>query len=42
MPPITAASVLESAQLQLDAVATHAPGPAGQLPITPAMLWTQP
>lgn len=42
MPPITAASVLESAQLQLDAVATHAPGPPGQLPITPEMLLTQP
>ena len=42
MPPITAASVLESADLELSAVATHAPGPAGQLPITPEMLLTQP
>ena len=42
MPSITAASVLESADLELSAVATHAPGPAGQLPITPEMLLTQP
>jgi xylonate dehydratase len=42
MPSITAASVLESRDLELGAVATHAPGPVGQLPITPEMLLTQP
>ena len=42
MPSITAASVLESTDLALGTVATHAPGPAGQLPITPEMLLTQP
>jgi len=42
MQSITAASVLESVDLELSAVATHAPGPKGQLPITPEMLLTQP
>jgi putative YjhG/YagF family dehydratase len=42
MPPISVASVLESADLELKGVATHAPGPAGQLPITPEMLLTEP
>jgi len=42
MPPITAASVLESTDVELDAATTHAPGPSGQLPITPEMLLTQP
>jgi xylonate dehydratase len=40
--PITVKSVLESENLEWSAVATHAPGPAGQLPITPEMLLTQP
>src|SRR5579859_7470127 len=35
-------SVLESDSLDLRAVTTHAPGPAGQLPITAEMLLTQP
>jgi putative YjhG/YagF family dehydratase len=38
--PVT--SVLEAESLDWNAVATHAPGPAGQLPITPEMLLTQP
>jgi putative YjhG/YagF family dehydratase len=42
MPSIPVASVLESAELDLSSVMTHAPGPAGQLPITPEMLLTQP
>jgi putative YjhG/YagF family dehydratase len=42
MPSIPVASVLESAELDLSSVRTHAPGPAGQLPITPEMLLTQP
>ena len=42
MPSITAASVFESPDLELSTVTTHAPGPAGQLPITPGMLLTQP
>jgi putative YjhG/YagF family dehydratase len=42
MASITAASVMESPELEFGAVATHAPGPAGQLPITPEMLLTQP
>jgi len=33
---------LESESLDLSAVATHAPGPSGQLPITAEMLLTQP
>jgi xylonate dehydratase len=40
--PITVTSVLETEGLELSAVATHAPGPAGQLPITAEMLLTQP
>ncbi|WP_263355132.1 YjhG/YagF family D-xylonate dehydratase [Acidicapsa acidisoli] len=40
--PITITSVLESEDLHLSAVATHAPGPTGQLPITPEMLLAQP
>jgi putative YjhG/YagF family dehydratase len=39
---ISLASVLENADFELGAVATHAPGPAGILPITPEMLLTQP
>ena len=39
---ITAASVLETEGFELDRVATHAPGPVGQLPITPEMLLAQP
>src|SRR5271156_6278833 len=42
IPTITLASVLETADLRLDDVATHAPGPQGQLPITPEMLLTAP
>jgi len=34
--------VLETESLELSAVATHAPGPQGQLPITAEMLLTQP
>src|SRR6202035_4819711 len=40
--PISITSVLESDSLDLGAVTTHAPGPAGQLPITAEMLLTQP
>jgi putative YjhG/YagF family dehydratase len=40
--PIDALRVLESDSLSFDAVKTHAPGPAGQLPITAEMLLTQP
>ncbi|MHB1959651.1 MAG: YjhG/YagF family D-xylonate dehydratase [Acidobacteriaceae bacterium] len=39
---ISLPSVLETADLALDAVATHARGPAGVLPLTPEMLLTQP
>ena len=35
-------SLLETKGLELGAVATHAPGPSGSLPITPEMLLTQP
>ncbi|WP_433975457.1 YjhG/YagF family D-xylonate dehydratase [Tunturiibacter lichenicola] len=35
-------SVLESSDFELSAVATHAPGPSGFLPITPEMLLNQP
>lgn len=34
--------MLESESLHIDSVATHAPGPQGQLPITPEMLLHQP
>jgi putative YjhG/YagF family dehydratase len=34
--------VLESSGIELGSVATHAPGPQGQLPITPEMLLSQP
>jgi xylonate dehydratase len=34
--------VLESADFEISAVATHAPGPSGFLPITPEMLLNQP
>jgi putative YjhG/YagF family dehydratase len=34
--------VLETEGLKLSSVATHAPGPSGQLPITPEMLLNQP
>jgi putative YjhG/YagF family dehydratase len=40
--PISAASVLETEGFSLETVATHARGPAGQLPITAEMLLTQP
>ena len=39
---ISLPSVLETADLALDAVATHARGPSGVLPLTPEMLLTQP
>ncbi|HEV2279191.1 MAG TPA: YjhG/YagF family D-xylonate dehydratase [Acidobacteriaceae bacterium] len=42
MKDISANDVLESAGLDLRAVATHAPGPQGLLPLTPEMLLTQP
>jgi putative YjhG/YagF family dehydratase len=42
MKPTSAADVLESANLNFSAVATHAAGPAGALPLTPEMLLTQP
>jgi putative YjhG/YagF family dehydratase len=35
-------SVLESPGFEMSSVATHAPGPQGQLPITPEMLLSQP
>lgn len=42
MNAISASDILESPALDLAAVATHAPGPAGALPLTPEMLLTQP
>jgi putative YjhG/YagF family dehydratase len=39
---VSLSSVLETDGLHLTTVTTHAPGPAGQLPITPEMLLTQP
>src|SRR6476469_8927265 len=39
---ITVEQVLESSHSALTGVKTHAPGPEGQLPITPEMLLTQP
>jgi putative YjhG/YagF family dehydratase len=39
---IPISSVLETPGLELSTVATHAPGPVGQLPITADMLLTQP
>jgi len=42
MSVIPIASVLETESLELSAVATHAPGPTGQLPITPEMLLKEP
>ncbi|MHB8390545.1 MAG: YjhG/YagF family D-xylonate dehydratase [Acidobacteriaceae bacterium] len=39
---ISLPSVLETADLALNAVATHAKGPSGVLPLTPEMLLTQP
>lgn len=39
---ISAVEVLESATMDLSAVATHASGPQGLLPLTPEMLLTQP
>jgi putative YjhG/YagF family dehydratase len=39
---ISLASVLETADSSLLSVATHAPGPAGVLPLSPEMLLTQP
>ncbi len=39
---ISLASVLESADAGLDRVTTHAPGPAGVLPLTAEMLLTEP
>lgn len=40
--PIPVSSILESAGFGFDTVRTHAPGPAGALPLTPAMLLNQP
>jgi putative YjhG/YagF family dehydratase len=42
MKSIAVGEVLESQGLDLRAVATHARGPAGALPLTPEMLLTQP
>jgi putative YjhG/YagF family dehydratase len=42
MPPIPISSVLETPELALDEVTTHARGPAGMLPFTPEMLLTEP
>ena len=42
MKSIAVGEVLESQDLDLRAVATHARGPAGALPLTPEMLLTQP
>src|SRR5579872_2014732 len=42
MKEISVHEVLESAELDAGAVATHAPGPQGLLPLTPEMLLTQP
>ena len=42
MPSISLKSVLESESLDCSTVPTHAPGPQGALPLTPAMLLTQP
>ncbi|WP_263358876.1 YjhG/YagF family D-xylonate dehydratase [Acidicapsa ligni] len=42
MPEITIESVLETQGFELGSVATHAPGAAGMLPITPEMLLQQP
>ena len=42
MKTIDVGEVLESRELDLRAVATHARGPAGALPLTPEMLLTQP
>jgi putative YjhG/YagF family dehydratase len=39
---ISLASVLESPELAFESARTHAPGPAGRLPITPDMLLNQP
>ena len=39
---ISLTSVLETAGFSLEAVATHAPGPSGLLPLTPEMLLTEP
>ena len=39
---ISLASVLESSNLSLKDLRTHAPGPSGKLPITPDMLLNQP
>jgi putative YjhG/YagF family dehydratase len=41
-PRISLAAVIETAELDLSDVRTHAAGPAGTLPITPAMLLTEP
>jgi len=42
IPDISLTSVLETAGFEINAVATHAPGPSGFLPLTPEMLLTQP
>jgi xylonate dehydratase len=42
MRTISVGEVLESVDLDLGSVATHAPGPAGALLLTPEMLLTQP
>lgn len=39
---LSLASVLETADLKIDRIATHAAGPAGALPLTPEMLLKQP
>ncbi len=42
VPTLSLASILETTTLPLDDVATHAPGPRGQLPITAEMLLNAP
>ncbi len=42
IPAISSQSILEAADSAVDAIATHAPGPGGVLPITADMLLTQP
>ncbi|MDE3186909.1 MAG: YjhG/YagF family D-xylonate dehydratase [Acidobacteriota bacterium] len=42
MAAITLASILESPVASLERVTTHAPGPAGQLPLSAEMLLTEP
>src|SRR5256885_7385792 len=42
MATISLASILESADLPIEDLRTHAPGPSGRLPLTPDMLSNQP